>query len=458
MKTGRRFATNCLGPRACRGPWRSAGACLILVPLIAMVGIVWMTPAHAQNVVSVSTIEDLYAAVNNPANEGIIIDLAPGTYVLTPTDSSGNPRPNLGSLILPPGAVLRGHNEYVDLDGDGVWDLPDPSHPEIYADPATETIIDAFSLTGLTGAMNVITLGPANGVERLTVRNNAAAGPLIGVTLKPSAGGLLGVVRDCIVEGGQRGLRAQHRDSSFSGLDSGAVFERNISRHHVGIFSFGIQVQNGSVSNATWTVQLRHNRVYGNRFGLFVVAASSTNAEESILSENNIYEKNAVGVVLHGGRDSTATGSPSGSNDGRLRFDSVGDAIWNNSGNSGPLGTGGGVDARGAFRTGPLAGTSSDNHLRLQFIGARFVQGSGTENRAGTARRDMTVFGALGTGGNFPGSGNVVQLLIRQSLSDGSPDSFLLTDSDPTAPNEIEVIGSEQAVASTNVGITLEHK
>ena len=458
MKTGRRFATNRLGPRACRGLWRSAGACLILTPLIAMVGIVWMTPAHAQNVVSVFTIEDLYAAVNNPANEGIIIDLAPGTYVLMPTDSSGNPRPNLGSLILRPDMVLRGHNEYVDLDGDGVWDPRDPNHPEIYADPATETIIDAVKLTGLIGRMNVITLGPANGVERLTVRNNTAAGALIGVNLKPSVGGLQGFVRDCIVEYGQRGLRAQHPDQSFSGLDSSAVFERNISRYTSGNFSFGIQIQNTNVSNAAWTVQLRNNRVYGNRFGLFVEGLSSNNAAEFVLSFNNVFERNSVGVVLQGGRDAVSAGFPNGSDSGSLRFDSFGDAIWNNSGNPGPLGTGGGVDARAAWRTSPLAGTSSDNHLRLQFIGARFVKGSGTENRAGTARRDMTVFGALGTGGNFPGSGNVVQLLIRQSLSDGSPHSFLLTDSDPTAPNETEVIGSEQAMASTNVGITLEHK
>ncbi len=67
----------------------------------------------------------------------------------------------------------------------------------------------------------------------------------------------------------------------------------------------------------------------------------------------------------------------------------------------------------------------------------------------------MTVYGALGTDSTFPGSSNVVDLLIRQSLSDGSPQCFLLTDSEPTAPNEVDVIGSE-AIASTNVGITLE--
>ena len=409
--------------------------------------------------VSISTTEDLYAAVNDPANEGVTIDLAPGTYVLTPLDASGSPRPNLGSLILQPGMVLRGHNQYVDPDGDGVWDPQDPNQPEIYADPATETIIDAAGLTGLTGPMNVITLGPANGVDHLTVRNNTHAGALIGVNQKPSDGGLQGFVRDCIVENGQRGLRAQHRYSSFSGLDSSAVFERNISRHHSGGFNFGIEVQNASVSDATWNVQLRNNRAYGNRIGVFVETLSSTNAQETVLSWNNIYEKNAVGVALQGGRDAANLGFPEGSNGCGLRFDSDGDAIWNNNSiDPGPVGTGGGVDARAAWRTSPQAGTSSDNHMRLQFIGARFIQGSGTENRAWftKARLDMTVFGALGTGSIVPGSSNDVELLIRQSLSDGSPGCFLLTDSDPTAPNQVDVIGSEQAIESTNVGITLE--
>jgi hypothetical protein len=415
-------------------------------------------PLLAQTTVPVSDVEGLYLAVNNPANVDAVIELASGEYVLTPTGPDGLPRRNGGALVLLAGMTLRGQNQYTDADGDGVWDPRDPSHPEIYADPSTETIIDASRLTGLTSAMNVITLGLANGVEGLTVRNNTAAGALIGVTLKPLIGGLKGFVRDCIVEGGQRGLRAQHSSSNFSGLESRAIFERNISRHHTGLLSFGIQVQNASVDGATWNVVLRHNRVYGNRFGLFIAGLSSTNATELIRSVDNIYERNAVGVVLHAGRDASNVGFTLGSNGGQLRFDSNSDKIWNNSGNPGPIGTGGGVDARAAWRTDARASTSSDNHLMAQFIDARFVEGVGIENRAGATRRDMTIFGALGSGVNFPGSGNVVQLLIRQSSSDGSPHSFLLTDSEPNGANEVEVIGSEKAIASTNTGITLEHR
>lgn len=444
-----------LAPRGVAWGWRRT--MFVSAFLIALTALMLPAPAPARGVVAVSTVEDLYAAVNNPANEGAVIDVAPGTYVLTPTDLSGNPRPNLGSLVLPSGAVLRGHNEYVDFDGDGIWDPRDPGQPEVYADPVTETILDASNLAGLTGQMNVISLGLNNQVDRLTVRNNLKAGALIGVTIKPSTGGLQGVVSNCIAQGGQRGIRATHDGGAFSRLTSRAVFEGNISRHNSRGVGFGIQIQNASVTNATWQVSVRNNRSYGNKnFGLFVVAVSSNNAQESVISMNNVYEQNSAGVVLHAGRDAASQGGfLEGSNGNQLRLVSVGDAIWNNNANLSPVPRGG-VDARAGFRTSASASTSSDNSLRLQLIGTRFVQGSGHENRAGTSRRDLTLYGAFGMGGAFPGSGNVAELLIRNSISDGAPRAFLVIDSDPPAPNEAKIIGSDQAIESANTGIVLD--
>ncbi len=418
---------------------RRASQLTIAAALLAAATAAWTNPLFAQNVVRVSTVEELYAAVNDPANEGAVIDVAPGTYVLTPTDLSGDPRPNLGSLVLPPGSVLRGHNEYVDLDGDGVWDPRDPSLPDVYADPATETIVDAANLTGLTFEMNVISLGLDNGVERLTVRNNLNAGALIGVTIKPRTGGLKGVVTNCIVEGGQRGLRTHHEFESFSGLESSALFEGNISRHNSAP-GFGIQIQNGGVTNSTWDVTLRNNRSYGNTaFGLFVVAIASDNSELSVDSVNNIYEQNSLGVnlVARDGDLSCPVVYFSGSNGNQLRFVSVGDAIWNNNSGTNPRG---GVQARAGVRNSALGGTCSDNFLKLKLIRTRFVQGVGVENRWGTERRDLTLYGAFGNGGIFPGSGNVAKLLLRRGHSDGSPGAFVCIDSDPPAANKVIVI------------------
>ena len=430
---------------------RWVGAVAVSAALVAMTPVVGAV--RAQRVVLVSTVDQLYEAVNNPANQGAVIELVPGEYVLTPLDQTENPRPNLGSLVLPAGSILRGQNEYTDIDGDGIWDPPDPSNPAIYANPATETIINAVQLTGLTSVMDVISIGLDNQVEGLTVRNNTWAGALIGVTIKPSTGGLRGAVRNCIVEGGQRGIRTTHT-KGFSGLHSSAVFEGNISRHHSGTFGFGFQVQNDQVADATWDVILRNNRSYGNKAGLFIVAVSSSNAEESVLSANNIYERNTIGVALHAGRDAAGAGRFDGSIGSQLRFDSVGDAIWNNNGNQGP--DRGGVDARAGFRTSASATPSSKNHLRLQLIGTRFVRGTGLENLAGTTRRDLTLYGALGRNAVFPGSGNLATLLIRNSTSDGAPGAFLVVDSDPPAPNQAIVIGSDQAIESANTGIALD--
>src|SRR5262245_52242389 len=75
--------------------------------------------AHAQSVViSVSNTEKLYQAVNNPANSGAVVVLAPGIYTLTPKDPNGQSRLNGGRLVLQTGMALVGQNEYVDFDAD----------------------------------------------------------------------------------------------------------------------------------------------------------------------------------------------------------------------------------------------------------------------------------------------------------------------------------------------------
>ena len=109
-------------------------------------------------------------------------------------------------MVLQAGMDLVGQNSYVDLDGDGVWDPRDPSTPGAFADPATETIIDAAQLTTTTViGEEVILIGHKNRVQRLTVRNYAGTG-LISTNIEPAQGGLQAEVVDCIVENSQRGV------------------------------------------------------------------------------------------------------------------------------------------------------------------------------------------------------------------------------------------------------------
>jgi len=161
------------------------------------------TPAKAQQrlVLYVSNVEDLYAAVNNPAYANAIVVLAPGTYTLTMKDAHNQDRPNGGRLVFQSGMVLVGQNRYLDFDGDGIWDPRDDNHdgiPDtdpvrglIFADPLTETIIDGINLSGGgAGGQGAVRVGLDNRVERLTVRNtnNVAAG--IAISVIPPTGGM----------------------------------------------------------------------------------------------------------------------------------------------------------------------------------------------------------------------------------------------------------------------------
>src|SRR5690349_7005801 len=62
----------------------------------------------ASSTINVANVDQLYAAVNNSANAGASIVLAPGSYVLTLTDGSGAPRPNKGRLELQQDMSLYG--------------------------------------------------------------------------------------------------------------------------------------------------------------------------------------------------------------------------------------------------------------------------------------------------------------------------------------------------------------
>ena len=130
--------------------------------------------------VTVANVEQLYAAVNNPANDNVRIVLAPGTYALTELPPCSTlpcppPRPALGRIVLRQGMDLIGSNSY--LLEHGIPQARDATG-EVFADPATETIIDGSALFGEppydAGGSSVIHAGLKNRIQNLTV---AAARP-----------------------------------------------------------------------------------------------------------------------------------------------------------------------------------------------------------------------------------------------------------------------------------------
>src|SRR5437868_4925198 len=89
--------------------------------------------AQDRRLARVSTSVQLYAALADPANDGAIVSLAPGTYVLDNAAGHGN-------LVLRPGMDLVGPNQY-QAGNDGLWAARDVAG-NVFADPATEAVID----------------------------------------------------------------------------------------------------------------------------------------------------------------------------------------------------------------------------------------------------------------------------------------------------------------------------
>ena len=230
-------------------------------------------PAFGQgntNEIVVENLEGLYAAVNNPINENTTLRLCPGTYVLTPTDPNGQPRPNGGSLFLKAGMTLQGQNEYVDYDGDGVLDARDASG-SIYADPQTETIIDGSSLNVVAQGIvagPIVVAGPIDVLIRgLTVRGGPRGQAAIEVRA-PGTNVSKVTVQECMVERGRRGilLDAAARWGSAN-AEVHLLAERNVIRDHrvdhliPGIyFGWGIHAQPVNISsNSSDKNRLRMN-------------------------------------------------------------------------------------------------------------------------------------------------------------------------------------------------------
>jgi hypothetical protein len=432
---------------------RRVFVCPMLSTLIVALALTASAVAQEQPVVNVSNVEGLYAAVNNPANVGAIVVLASGTYTLTTKDANNQSRPNGGRLVLQSGMVLVGQNRYVDFDGDGVWDprddnndgIPDtdPVRGLIFADPTSETIINAINLSVGPGAVRV---GLDNVVEKLTVRNTSKINAGIDVNVVPAIGGMRAEIRDCLVEDGQRGIRLLV--FTQSGIDSSAVLERNILRRNTGPAGFGAQIAIQVASNSSWDVVARNNLLYSNRVGLFVVGEGTTNVNSHVLSMRNLYRQNEVGLNIQVGRDNFP-GLLFGSNGSSIHLTSIDDVILDNVGTL-AFGLGGGVVALGGLITNAGATLSSNDALDLQFLGTRWAG-----NFQGTSRRDLQVYGSLALGG-LPGINDTARVLIRQATSDGAPGAFQFIDSqpgDPTNTDTVTIIGSNIAFIHTNVGL-----
>src|SRR5688500_11958807 len=234
-------------------------------------------------VVHVADIEQLYAAVNDPANAGTLILLAPGTYVLSATDASGVVRPNGGRVELQQDMSMSG------VAGD---------RAAVVIDAAT---LPASSFPTSFGRTGVIRIGRgSNAVEWLTIAGNPLAAAGIETDLGSTAEAWVRVahvvagnsargvdVRNVGAAMAGRRLHAELVDNdlfrgvegiriaNFVGAHGGqitVVMSGNRSYENV----LGCILENNRSNFSTIHVRSSGDRFYDNGFGCHVGAALAT--------------------------------------------------------------------------------------------------------------------------------------------------------------------------------------
>lgn len=252
----------------------------IAEPTVAAPAAASHTLANAIDVVHVSSVEQLYAAVNNAANAGATVQLAAGIYVLSAKNPSGANRPNAGRLELQQGMSIVG-----------------------VADDRAAAVIDAASLPSSSfptsfGRTGVIRIGRgSNAVEWLTIAGNplAAAGvetdlgntteAWVRVAHVVAGNSARGVdVRNVGVVNGGRRLHAEIEDNDFF---------RGVEGVRVAAF---VDANHGDIS-----VVMSGNRVYENIVGCIFENNRSNFSAIYVRSSGDRFEDNGLGCQIGGG-------------------------------------------------------------------------------------------------------------------------------------------------------------
>ncbi|HEX6279054.1 MAG TPA: hypothetical protein VFZ49_03475 [Pyrinomonadaceae bacterium] len=293
--------------------------------------------------ISVSDVEELYAAVNDAANAGARILLSAGVYSLSPLDPTGQPRPNGGRLELQTDMSLHG-----------------------VAGERTAVVIEAIglpppSLTGGSVPLGAIRVGRGrNALEWLSIRNARAGQGNIVSTLS---------------DGNTFYLRVAHVASSGAGnnlslgnlgaASSGRTMEVDLVDNHlfdgVGGFRNGFRIRNEG-TGSTINVRISGNRIWNGGFCL-IVNAGAVDSAINVISSGNHYFDNGAGLVLVGGL--------SGAVGNRINYSGYGDRFINNDAES--VFDRGGLLILGGDRLATGTSGVNDNVVTAKLFGCRMT-------------------------------------------------------------------------------------
>ena len=316
--------------------------------------VVFVLPGAATGaqIVPVANIEELYAAVNNPAYAGATIDLAPGIYPLSALDATGIPRQNDGRLELQLDMSLKG------VEGD-----------------RSAVIISAVNLPASSfpqsnGPNAAVRMGRGrNALEWVTVRDARLGQANIDTGLQ-SLDPDPAYVRIAHVAstGSTRGLNILN----FGRQTSGQIIEADVEDSHFFDNTFnlaeGMRIGNfqGSVGSRI-NVRMSGNRFWGQKQGRLVVNNRSSDSTIRVFSSGNRFYDNGGGTIIAGALSSNNTRADGNTID----FEAYGDHFIGNTRDSDF--DHGGLILLGSENVSTLAGGGSNNVVRVKLWGCRMV-------------------------------------------------------------------------------------
>ena len=372
-----------------------------------------------ENRIYVSDISQLYAAVNDHANTGSKIVLAPGTYTLNAN------HPNAGRLEL---------LENMELEGQ-------PGHPE-------QVIIDASALPGTsfnpplnfpTPRTGAIRIGRGtNSIEWLTALGNSSQSALSVIDADLISTPVAHVrVAHCIVTGGRIGINLRSPGSAANGRILEAEIADNDIKENLVEFGQGIELQNAAGANgAIIRATLHGNYVHGNKVGM---GAWNNNSANTVTNSNSIsiqsnadrFDENGIGIYLSAALNQ---GTSTTANENFLHFEAQGTSIRNNIGvpppyvfNPAP----GGIYAIGGSSLKGGAAEASNNRLEISLWGCPV---------SGNQGRDIKAYGAFSNSASLAGTNNVVEIQLHGVSKDAIVVSIPSLPSEPAGTNIVNIL------------------
>jgi hypothetical protein len=353
--------------------------------------------------IPVSTIDELYTAVNNPGNAGKRIVVAPGVYLLDGTRSHG------GRIELQRDMTLTGRSGHQD---------------EVIIDGSS---LSAAALTDGTLTTGAVRMGRGNNtVEWLTVRN-VVNGPSAITTDLVLPGVTTVTIAHVIASGSAHGFDIRNTGASAAGRSLEVVLTDNeLANNTIGTGQ-GIRIANLSGANgARIHATLSGNYAHGNIAGCLAANQGTVSSTVEIESKGDRFDDNGNGVVLLGGF-SMATAVARGN---LTRF-SAQTSQFNH--NTGPLGAAFparfGVGVYGGVSTSAMV--ASDNVARLELHSVKIGDNGGP---------DVAAWGAISSTPQPAGTGNRAVVVLEGSSKKASVASTNSAPVEAAGTNQVTII------------------